>query len=300
MGIGNIGGSYCNLIFGTGSEEIGRMIKRQVVNRKVNNQNLISAIYKGTKKGIGYSYKLQIKNGGFFKNLIKGFKAIPEGWKKASGIKKPWGAIKGMGKAMPALFAGLAVLGEIPNLYKSVKEKGVIQGIKEVGKTAVRLTAGAIGGALGTALIPVPVLGSMGGWMLGDWIASKIVGKSYSEQVAEQETDNQENGPKTVQNEQGDSATFSGAEAPAVDSISYPPIDANDFGPYRPYANVFYNYPGAGADMGVRMPGQSYTGSINIAGSGIGMNGLRANNVSPNLLDKPVKGGDLLNPNQRR
>ena len=304
MGIGSILGTYGDFILGTGQSTVTEAITNTIKNRKTLGYSYGKALKTGITDGFKQSHANIKTSCGFLKSLKTGFSAIPNGWKAGKGFGKFTGALKGCGKAMPALFAGLTVLGEIPNIYKSVKEKGIVQGIKEVGKTVTRLTAGAVCGTiLGAVLAPIPggsIVGGMGGWMLGDWIASKIVGKSYSEQVAEQETDNQENGPKTVQNEQGDSVTFSGAEAPAVDSISYPPIDANDFGPYRPYANVFYNYPGAGADMGVRMPGQSYTGSINIAGSGIGMNGLRANNVSPNLLDKPVKGGDLLNPNQRR
>ena len=167
MGIGSIGGSYLNFTLGTGNEDIANMIIHQVRN----------ALYTGTKKGIGYSHKKSIKNGGFLKSLKIGFGEIPNGWKNGKGfIGKPWGAIKGIGKAMPALFAFITIAGEIPNLYKAVKEKGVVQGLKETGKTAARLTTGALFAALGTAILsPIPVVGSLVGGMLGyslgNWLA---------------------------------------------------------------------------------------------------------------------------------
>ena len=145
MGIGSIGGSYLNFTLGTGNEDIANMIIHQVRNRKSNGQNYLKALYTGTKKGIGYSHKKSIKNGGFLKSLKKGFGEIPNGWKNGKGfIGKPWGAIKGLGKAMPALFAFITIASEIPNVYKAVKEKGVVQGLKETGKTAARLTTGAL------------------------------------------------------------------------------------------------------------------------------------------------------------
>lgn len=307
MGIGAIGGTYCNLVFGTGSEEIGKALKSTIKNRKAHGLSYPKAITTGLSRGIKKSYSLQKRNGGYFKNLVQQFKAIPKGWKNGKGFfGKPWGAIKGCGKAMPALMAGIMVLGEIPNVYRAVRDKGVVQGLKEVGKTATRLTTGAICAAIGSALIPIPLVGSMAGWMLGDWIGSKIVGKSYSEQIAEnkENTENKEpeNGARTVTNADGDSVTFSETDPTAnVEDIKYPSIHADDFGPYRPYANVFYNYPGAGADMGVSMPGQSNSaGGMNIASGGFGGVGMAGrNNVSPNLLDKVKPGGNLLEPTNR-
>ena len=301
MGIGSIGGSYLNFTLGTGNEDIATMITRQVRNRKVNGQNYLKALYTGTKKGIAYSHKKSIKNGGFLKSLKKGFGEIPNGWKNGKGfIGKPWGAIKGLGKAMPALFAFITIASEIPNVYKAVKEKGIVQGLKETGKTAARLTIGALFAALGTAILsPIPVVGSLAGGMLGyslgDWLASKVVGKSYSEQVAEQpdkqkETSKDTKQPTTV----GDAGVVGAPSTVGGGYVQYPSIDINDFGPHRPYANIFFNNPAAYADMGFRMPNQEGLPGYTVASGMYPMMMGGVNNSSGNLLEQ--NGGNLLTP----
>lgn len=301
MGIGSIGGSYLNFTLGTGNEDIANMITHQVRNRKAHGQNYLKALYTGTKKGIAYSHKKSIKNGGFLKSLKKGFGEIPNGWKKGKGfIGKPWGAIKGLGKAMPALFAFITIASEIPNVYKAVKEKGVVQGLKETGKTAARLTTGALFAALGTAILsPIPVVGSLAGGMLGyslgDWLASKVVGKSYSEQVAEQpdkqnDVPKETNQPTTV----GDAGVIGAPSTVGGGYVQYPSIDINDFGPHRPYANIFFNNPAAYADMGFRMPNQEGLPGYTVASGMYPMMMGGVNNSSGNLLEQ--NGGNLLTP----
>ena len=301
MGIGSIGGSYLNFTLGTGNEDIAAMITRQVRNRKSNGQNYLTSLYTGTKKGIGYSHKKSIKNGGFLKSLKKGFGEIPNGWKKGKGfIGKPWGAIKGLGKAMPALFAFITIASEIPNVYKAVKEKGIVQGLKETGKTAARLTTGALFAALGTAILsPIPVVGSIAGGMLGyslgDWLASKVVGKSYSEQVAEKpdkqnEVQKEAKEPTAV----ADTGVVGAPSTVGGGYVQYPSIDINDFGPHRPYANIFFNNPAAYADMGFRMPNQEGLPGYTVASGMYPMMMGGVNNSSGNLLEQ--NGGNLLTP----
>ena len=264
MGIGSIGGSYLNFTLGTGNEDIANMITHQVRNRKAHGQNYLKALYTGTKKGIAYSHKKSIKNGGFLKSLKKGFGEIPNGWKKGKGfIGKPWGAIKGLGKAMPALFAFITIASEIPNVYKAVKEKGVVRG--------------------------------MLGYSLGDWLASKVVGKSYSEQVAEQpdkqnEVPKETNQPTTV----GDAGVIGAPSTVGGGYVQYPSIDINDFGPHRPYANIFFNNPAAYADMGFRMPNQEGLPGYTVASGMYPMMMGGVNNSSGNLLEQ--NGGNLLTP----
>ena len=43
------------------------------------------------------------------------------------------------------------------------------------------------GAAIGQALIPIPILGGIVGYMAGDWLMSKFTGKSHSEKKAELE-----------------------------------------------------------------------------------------------------------------
>ena len=300
MGIGSIGSTYFNFILGTGAEDTGKIIKRQIKNRKVNNQSYLGALFKGTKKGIGYAHATQKRAGGYWKSVKNGFKAIPDGWKAGKGFGKLTGAFKGMGKAMPALMAFSTVLFELPNIYKATKEKGIGQGAKEVGKAAVRLTTGALCAALGTAFIPG--IGSFLGYMVGDWLGSKIAGKSYSAKTEDQEPEHNEapHTPEAVTTP--DIAASGGAVVPggAAGTVVLPSVDINDFGPHRPYANIFFNNPMAYADMGARMPGQSgIAGFYGMGGMfpmmGFGVMGV-PNNESSNLLQPARPGGNLLTP----
>ena len=290
MGIGSIGSTYFNFILGTGSEEIGKRIKDTIKYRKNHNLSYTNALATGFSRGVKKSHYLSQRRGGFFKSLANGFKAIPDGWKAGKGFfGKPWGAIKGVGKAMPALFAFLTIAGEIPNAYKATKEQGIGQGLKEVGKTAVRLTTGALFGAIGSAILPVG--GSIVGWMVGDWLGSKIVGRSYTENAETPKENKPVNTttPPTI-------ATGGVVAGPGYGGyVPFPSIDENDFGPHRPYANIFFNNPAAYADMGARMPDQANAmygtyGFFPQMGFGV------QNNISSNLLDKVSPGGNLLTP----
>ena len=298
MGIGSILGTYGDFVLGTGQSTVSDAIKNTIKYRKAHGLSYGKAFTTGVVRGVKKSnVKLKI-NGGFFKSLKTGLSAIPNGWKAGKGFGKLTGAIKGCGKAMPALFAGIMVLGEIPNVYKAVRDKGVVQGLKEVGKTATRLTAGAIcGTVLGAVLAPIPggsLIGGMGGWMLGDWLASKVVGKSYSEKIAETEEQNNQQG---ASNNPTVTGGVTGTEGNvAIGDVQYPSIDINDFGPYRPYANIFFNNPAAYADFGARMPGQENTlpGYASM-GTMMPMIGGVANNQSGNLLDNVDSKANLLN-----
>ena len=88
---------------------------------------------------------------------------------------------------MPLIFSLMVVLPELPNLFSAFKDKGLVGGIAETGKTALRLGAGMTGAAIGQALIPIPILGGIVGYMAGDWLMSKFTGKSHSEKKAELE-----------------------------------------------------------------------------------------------------------------
>ena len=300
MGIGSVGSTYFNFILGTGSEDVGKYIKHQVRNRKAHGQTYIKSLYDGTKKGIGFAYAKQKKAGGYWKSVRNGFKAIPDGWKAGKGLGKLTGAFKGMGKAMPALMAFSTIAFELPNIYKATKEKGVGQGAKEVGKAAVRLTTGALCAALGTAILPIG--GSIVGWMVGDWIGSKIVGKSYSEKTEGQEEAEPHQPAHIPEAVTTPEVVATGGVAPAGfgGTVALPSVDINDFGPHRPYANIFFNNPMAYADMGARMPGQSgISGFYGMGGMfpmmGFGIMGV-PNNESSNLLQPARPGGNLLTP----
>lgn len=141
--------------------------------------------------------KKSAKDGGFFKRMYKNIVGMPstikqstkEGFEVAKAAQKSGilggvkGALKGFGKAMPFLFAAMSILGALPNVITATKEKGIGQGVVEVGKTAARLGGAAVGAAIGSAILP-PVGGYVG-WFVGDWLTGKVVGKSYSEKKEE-------------------------------------------------------------------------------------------------------------------
>lgn len=140
-------------------------------------------------------------HGGFWKDMWYQLKTTPKligkGWNVGSkaataasknaflgGLKGSLGAI---GKRLPLLGGVMLLAAEIKNINGGMKEGGIVGGAKEAGKSVARVGAGMLGLAIGTALIPVPVVGSIVGYMAGDFLAKLVVGKNYSERKAEAE-----------------------------------------------------------------------------------------------------------------
>ena len=163
------------LAFGTASESVGKVLK-----------NTKGSVF--TKAGWA-----ELKNAGsgsFFKNFFKNCKNfIPEAvaaFKKGTGIKGKFGELfKNFGSKMPFIMSAIWILTEVPNVWTATKEQGIFQGAKEILKFGARMTTAGLGSAIGAAL-PIP-FGSLIGWVAGEWIASRIVGKTYTEQKAEKE-----------------------------------------------------------------------------------------------------------------
>lgn len=107
-------------------------------------------------------------------------------WKNTAGA---WGKTKGvfkvLGKRMPVIGGALMVAFELPNILSAFKDKGLVGGVLEIGKSAVRLTGFMGGMAIGTAF--GGIIGGLAGGFVGDWLVSRIVGKSHSEEKAEAE-----------------------------------------------------------------------------------------------------------------
>lgn len=177
------------LAFGTSSDSIGKIMRETP-----------GSVFQKAEKGWQELNRAAGENGNFFKKFWKNCKdflpdipkAYKAGAKDGGGI---WKGIKsvfthkeiGFGKKMPFIMAALMLVTELPNIFKATTEKGIFQGGKEVLKFGARMTGGGIGAAIGTALIPIPWVGSLVGWTVGDWLTSKIVGKSYTEQQEEKE-----------------------------------------------------------------------------------------------------------------
>ncbi len=115
-------------------------------------------------------------------------KSIPagmkSGWAGAKGFGKVGAALKPLGKAVPIVFTAMMLASEVPNIVRAAKDKGLIAGVVETGKAGLKLGAGFAGAAL---LSGIPFVGPIVGFMAGNWLATKIVGKSHSEKKAEQQ-----------------------------------------------------------------------------------------------------------------
>ena len=168
------------LAFGTASEAAGKAMK-----------GAKGSIF--TKAEAGWRALEKAGSGSFFSNFFKNCKSffpdIAGAFKKgsaSSGIKGGLKEVfKNMGSKMPFIMSASWMLMEIPNVWTATKEQGIFQGVKEVLKFGARMTTAGLGSAIGAAS-PIPG-GSFIGWMAGEWLASKIVGKSYTEQKAEKE-----------------------------------------------------------------------------------------------------------------
>lgn len=206
---------YPDFVLGTGNEAFTKALKETVKNR--GSQGYFSSVWQGTKKGFlaseEHNAKMLERDGNFWKSTWKALKTTPhkisQGWKvggqlaqKAgkTGLSKYWaqtkGALSGLGKRMPLIGTLMVAVTELPNIYSAFKDLGFLGGVKEVGKTGLRLGAGMTGAAIGQALIPIPgigaLIGGLVGYMVGDGLMSKVVGKSYSEKKAEAEEQQQQ------------------------------------------------------------------------------------------------------------
>lgn len=226
MGIGAVGSKAWNyfqrgvkvapdFVLGTGNEVFSKTLtdsfygianaeKKRVGGKHF--KNFWTQLKNATKEAEKHNIRQQRLHGGFWKNMVYQTKTLPRkvstGWKvgvksaaKANKIKW-WGGLKGsvgaLGKRLPLLGGLVMIATEIPNIYRATKDNGIFGGAAEAAKSATRVTAGMVGGAICAALlspIPVvgPVLGSIVGYMAGDGLASLITGKSHSEKLAEKE-----------------------------------------------------------------------------------------------------------------
>ena len=171
------------LIFGTGSEAAGKAMRAA----KQSGGTLFESAQAGwramEKAGKGSFFKSFLKNCKEF--LPDMGKAISKGTEGLTGLAKlkggAKGLFKGIGSKLPFIGSMAMMLFELPNIFKATKEQGLFSGAKETVKAGARLTGGALGAAVGSAIC------SLIGWIAGEWLTSKVVGKSYTEKKAEEE-----------------------------------------------------------------------------------------------------------------
>ena len=136
------------------------------------------------------------KNPSLSKAMKESFTTFPSdiksAWKGTTGILNKTKAIgKTFWNRMPLIGGAMMVLFELPNILSAFKDKGLVGGLVETAKSGSRLVASCAGFAIGQVLIPIPILGGLIGGFAGDWLVSKIVGKSHSEEKAEAEAQQQ-------------------------------------------------------------------------------------------------------------
>ena len=199
---------YPDFVLGTGNEKFTKAMRETINNRKLNNQSYFESVWSGIKNGTlkaeQHNALMQKRYGGFWQSTWAALKTFPDevaqGWRAGgkladkagkTGLSKFWaqfkGSMSGIGKRMPLIGTLLIGITELPNIFSAFKDEGLIGGIKETAKAGLRLGAGMAGAAIGQALIPIPVVGSLVGYAVGDWLMSKFTGKSHSEKKAEAE-----------------------------------------------------------------------------------------------------------------
>lgn len=132
-----------------------------------------------------------VKGKSFFGSMWESLKSLPKAVSEEVGAAVGIGAkIKAFGgvlaKRMPLIGNLATVAFEIPNVYKAFKEGGFSSGIIELGKSALKVSAFAVGAAVGTAF--GGFIGSMALGMAAQWLVEKtITGKSFTENKEEAE-----------------------------------------------------------------------------------------------------------------
>lgn len=189
----------------------------------------------------------------FVESIFKEKKSIAEAWHEAklgeswwqsfkdaftpSKMSEEWaqygkegaGALKKSGKfflkRMPFIGNAIALLFEGPNIYRAFTDKehggGFFTGLTETAKAAAKFTAFAAGAALG-GMVPVPglnILTSMAGGMAANWLVEKIIGKSFTDQKEEAET---EKAKKAQQSQQQGAQTPQTGRAQGTGGMSNP------------------------------------------------------------------------------
>lgn len=186
---------------------------------------------------------------------------------KSIGIfgKAGW-ALKGLGKALkklPIVGTVLATGYEIYETYGAFKNGGFWEGIKQVGKSALKIGAFAAGTALGAA-VGGPV-GALIGGIAADMLVGALLGGSYSENHPEPEEQ------KESTNTESEVAEKQGKSEPETSSSTTPSVDNSNA--TNTEDNTELNLTAETNDTtnnGINFTNSAITGSINPFGTGLG------------------------------
>lgn len=187
-----------NFVFGTGSTTIGDEIRRAVKarNRMGRSDSFVRSVANGFAKGVKKD-NAKLAKAGFLKTTINTLKSIPSemgaGFKAGKGLGKIGKFLKPLGKALPVAMNVLWIAGSLPNIIERTKDEGIIGGLKETGKTVLKMGSFALGGALGGAF---GGFGAFIGGMVLSTAADYLLGEDYTvkkERLAEEAKNAQQN-----------------------------------------------------------------------------------------------------------
>ena len=152
--------------------------------KKLSSLQKIAAGSKGIASAVGKSISSTFKAGAAAATTGKYLSKLGKFGQALGGTKA---VLKPLCK-MPVI-ASLVTLGyeTYANIYPAFKEQGFWAGLKETGKSCIKIAAGAALGAVGAAC--GGAIGGIAGYVAGEWIANKIMGPSYSETHAAEDED---------------------------------------------------------------------------------------------------------------
>ncbi len=199
-----------NFIFGTGSTTIGNQVKKAVKIRKRTGDSFIRSVANGFSSGVKKN-NVELAKVGFFKNTWNTLKNIPKemgaGFKNGKGLGKIGQFLKPLGKTLPFAMNVMWIASTLPSIIERTKDEGILGGLKETGKTVVKMASFALGSALGAAF------GGFGGFVGGialSCLADKVLGEDYKfkkERLAEEARLAEEQRNNQLQNFQTDNVT---------------------------------------------------------------------------------------------
>ena len=190
-----------NFIFGTGSTTIGDEIRRAVKARNSRSDSFVRSVATGFANGVKKD-NAKLAKAGFLKTTINTLKSIPSemsaGFKAGKGLNKIGKFLKPLGKALPVAMNVLWIAGSLPNIIERTKDEGIIGGLKETGKTVLKMGSCAFGGF--GAFVGGMVLSSAADYLLGEDYSVKKERLAEEAKKAQQDTNSVNYNPSRATN----------------------------------------------------------------------------------------------------
>lgn len=262
-----VANGYMNSVFGCGQDaEFAKLLIKDKAGLK--------AAWDGSK--LGESFFQRTKEALSFSNISQEFKDASTAVNfmgKEGKLAKYLGVA---GRRMPFIMNVVTLACEVPNIIKAFTDKehggGVGAGLAETAKTGIKLGAFAAGMALGSLVPGVGFITGMIGGMAGQWLAEKIVGKSFTDKAAETDAAKQNaqaNDPANQNNVVQNNNTL---------QTQTPPTGTQQIQPFQ--GNMFAT--SSGFDPNADFMSQTYFNNSNTTSP------LQFGNVTPNPNSNPA------------